>query len=146
MEYFNTRNEIIVTAFQPYILNNPTPTFKMNLAETKGEGIIPLVSHPKYGNTQIILQEKYDSNGMKNYHYGWEINITGGIQTRHIIIFGSEPHTKAVTDTEPYHHNHIPGSPAKRQACYTIRSLRDVLSFVIYNYIQTGNTYDPIQT
>lgn len=143
LDYFLTRNEIIVAAFQRYI--SGIPTFKMNPSQTRGEGVIPLLLHPLHGETCLRFIEKYNKEELIHYHYGWELlAINNGVKSRQIIVFGSEPHTKVQTDTEPYHHNHIPGEPKQRQACYTIRSLRDVMSLVVNNYIQTGNPYTPI--
>ncbi|WP_449354900.1 hypothetical protein ACUL41_01095 [Virgibacillus natechei] len=82
LDYFITRNEIIVTSFQAYIAK--TPTLKMNQSQTKGEGVIPFFIHSVHGETCLRFIEKYDNTGLIHYHYGWELlDTNNSVKTRH---------------------------------------------------------------
>lgn len=147
-DYFTRRNQILILRYRSFI--SGTPLFKMNPAHTKGEGEIPLSKHPIYGETCIRFQERYNPNGLKHFHYGWELlDEKPGINIRHISAWGSESHSSnpaVQTETEPFHHHHDPDRHPPRIACYTIHSLDSVMHFVCENYIKTGAIYTPIQT
>lgn len=113
-------------------------------------GKLPFIKHPIYGDSGIKFREVYDTNGsLINYDYSWEkMPPKGrlGKQLRHISAWGMESHDgKNWVESNPYHHHHIPEDRTKRQSCWNIRSLEDVVEFV-RKYIEFKIEYTPVET
>lgn len=123
--------------------NQPSMVSIKAKGSSKVKATLPLKKHPKYGETVLVISEKYNDDGKIIYHYGWEhsqrqrkLSKIG----RHITAFGNEDHSgPPMYEKNPYHHHHIPHKPTQRKIT-SVTDLESVIG-ILSDYIIGGIEY-----
>lgn len=120
------------------------------LTKVKLDVLFLLKEHSIHGITGLHATEKYDKKGFViEYHYQWKRIIPKqGIMFSHISAWENESHdapntpTSYLVETEPHHHQHVPGNRTLRIENKETRTLIAVFKF-ISKYIRSGKEYRP---